>query len=165
MKRKENVSTYKLFENRRKYPRLRLNNLPVKVTGAGGRTLKATLHDISPDGAQIRYMISEGLNLFQDNKNQTKDIKSITCLLEFILTCRGEKIHIKLQARPVYIRTISQGVIATGILFMNDDLVELKKVSDYLFYQLERSYSDIENRGPWIPKWPTSWRKCAPWST
>ena len=143
---KKTSSAFRLFENRRQYPRLRLSNLPVKVTGAGGNSLKATIHDISPDGAQIRYMISDGLNLFVDEKAQVQDIKTIKFIIEFTLAYKGEKINVKLQARPVYIRTVSQRVMAAGILFMDSDLTELKKVSDYLFYQLEMSYT---NSGNW----------------
>lgn len=144
---KRTTSAFRLFENRRKYPRVRVNNLPVKVTGAGGKILKATLHDISPDGAQIRYMISEGLNLFLSENARVEEIKSVKCVLEFVLAYRGEKVAIKLQARPVYIRTVSQRVMTAGLMFMDNDLPELKKVSDYLFHHLEQSYASIESGG------------------
>lgn len=148
MERTKKISSaFRLFENRRKYPRIRVNNLPVKVTGAGGKILKATFHDISPDGAQVRYLISEGMNLFVDEKARAEEIKSVRCTIEFVLAYRGENISVKLHARPVYLRTVSQRVISTGLLFVDNDLAELKKVSDFLFYRLELSYSNIENRG------------------
>lgn len=141
---KKTTSAFRLFENRRKYPRIRVNNLPVKVTGAGGKILKATLHDISPDGAQIRYMISEGLNLFLSENARVEEIKSVKCTLEFVLGSREEKVSVKLTARPVYIRTVSQRVMTAGMMFTDNDLSELKKVSDYLFHQIEKSYSGME---------------------
>ena len=142
---KKSTSAFKLFENRRKYPRLKLSNQPVKVTGAGGKILKATLHDISPDGAQLRYLISEGLNLFVDDQTNVTEKKPVKCLLEFPLAFMGEKINVKLQAKPVYIRPISQRVMAAGVIFVENDLSELKKVSDFLFMQLELSYTRSGN--------------------
>ncbi len=46
-------SQYESFEDRRKYPRL-IMNLPVKVKNQQGRYIEAKLHDISPDGLQLR---------------------------------------------------------------------------------------------------------------
>ena len=45
---------------------------------------------------------------------------------------------------PVYLRSISEDTLAVGMLFADDEMAENKKVSDFLFYQLELSFWDLE---------------------
>ena len=47
------IAEFEAYENRRSYPRLNLL-VPVKVQYENGKYAKAELHDISPDGLQIR---------------------------------------------------------------------------------------------------------------
>jgi len=47
------TNQYKTYEDNRKYPRLKID-LPVKVRYGKGKYIRARIHDISPDGLQIR---------------------------------------------------------------------------------------------------------------
>jgi len=133
----------KIFEKRRKFPRSMMN-IPLTVTGAPGERFEATLYDLSPDGAQIRYPIENGIHLFLSKNTPIKDIKSLKCILQFNLPYKDMALKVKINAHPVYLRSISEDTLAVGMLFADDEMAENKKVSDFLFYQLELSFWDLE---------------------
>jgi len=132
---------HKSFESRRKFPRL-IMNIPAIVTGAGGKRFKATLYDLSPDGAQIRYLIKDGINLFPDKNTSVKDIKALQCILQFKLSYEDRILQIKINARPVYLRSISEDTLAAGILF-EEDQAENQVIKDFLLSQLEASFTEL----------------------
>jgi hypothetical protein len=121
-------------------------NLPVTITGSGRNEFKGTIYDISPDSAQILYHVSDGINLFPEKETSIKDIKSLQCILHFDLAYGKTVYHVKLQAYPVYLRTVHKDTLAAGMVFSQDDPVENKKVSNFLQYQLEKSFSELEQQ-------------------
>ena len=134
---------FKIFEKRRKFPRSMMN-IPLIVTGAPRERFEVTLYDLSPDGAQIRYPIENGIYLFLSKNTPIKDIKSLKCILQFNLPYKDMALKVKINAHPVYLRSISEDTLAVGMLFADDEMAENKKVSDFLFYQLELSFWDLE---------------------
>lgn len=134
---------FETFENRRKFPRLK-TNLPVTITGSNGEIFNGILHDISPDGIQIRFAISDGSRLFPDRQTAIEDIKSLKCTLQFDLAYKQSVSHIRIDAYPVYLRPVSKTIFAAGMFFNDENLSENKKISDFLFYQLKESYAEKE---------------------
>lgn len=134
---------YKVFEDRRNYPRLKIN-IPAEVTGSSGQTVAVTLYDLSPESAQIRFPIAGGTNLFPSKTAPIEEIKSLWFAVSFELSYKGNTYKIKLNAHPVYLRTVDDKIMSSGILFIENKWEEMKKVSDYLFYQLESAFSDTE---------------------
>ena len=138
------VSMYEIFEKRRNYPRLELQ-LPVTITGAGGNSFTGTIYDLSPDGVQIRYSVKEGINLFPDNNKDVKDIKSLKCILQFELPHDKTAVRVTLEAYPIYLRAENEDTLSTGMNFSNtNETAETKKVNEFLFSNLEASYSELE---------------------
>lgn len=131
------------FDNRRKFPRLK-KNLPVTITGSNGEKFNGVLHDISPDGIQVRFAVSDGTRLFPDKQTTVEDAKALKCNLQFDLAYKESVSHISINAYPVYLRPVSKNILAAGMFFSDETLSENKKISDYLFYQLRDSYTDKE---------------------
>lgn len=131
------------FDNRRKFPRLK-KNLPVTITGSNGEKFNGVLHDISPDGIQVRFAVSDGTRLFPDKQTTAEDAKALKCNLQFDLAYKESVSHISVNAFPVYLRPVSKNILAAGMFFSDENLSENKKISDYLFYQLRDSYTDKE---------------------
>jgi len=138
------VSMYEIFEKRRHYPRLELH-LPVTITGAGGKSFAGNIYDISPDGVQVRYAVRDGINLFPDNHQDVKNIKSLKCFLQFELPHGESAVGVVLEAYPIYLRAENDDVLSTGMYFgSSNETTETKKVNEFLFSKLEASYSELE---------------------
>jgi len=135
---------YQLFERRRGFPRL-IMEIPAKVTGHDGNNIDAILFDLSPDGAQIRYPVAEGKNLFSGRDSTSgKNSRKLNCLLQFRLESPGEQHTVKIHARSVYLRPVDKKMLANGLFFDQDDHDEKKKIRDYLYIQLEESFAELE---------------------
>ncbi len=150
----ENLNACEAFENRRKFPRLKMN-MPIIIIGPDGKKFKGLLHDISPDSAQVKLSTSKGIKMVPDMESPMEKIKSMKCTLLFDLAYSGNIAHVKLGAYPLYLSQINNGKTASGMLFSEDDLAENKKVSDFLFYQLAMSFIEseyqVENKPKKIP--------------
>lgn len=140
---KEITSTYRVFEDRRNYPRLKLNRA-ARISAAGGQVLDVVLYDLSPESAQIRFPISAEANGFLNRAMSKEEIKSLRFSVQFELSYRSISTQVKVNAHPVYLRAVDDKALASGILFVENKWEEMKKISDYLFYQLETAFSDSE---------------------
>lgn len=121
-------------------------NLPVSVTGPGGKKFKGVIYDISPDGVQLRFAISEGEKLYPDGGTHEDDMQAMQSTLRFDLAYRKTVDHVVINAHPAYFRALDDDARATGMFFGEENLAENKKISDFLFYQLQLSYADIEQK-------------------
>jgi hypothetical protein len=135
----KNLTASVVFENRRKFPRLRMN-LPVLIIWADDNRYNGVLQDISPDGARVRLPSAKRINQLSDTESPVEKIKSMKCLLLFDLAYNENIYHIRLGAYPVYLEKAMGETVLSGMLFSEDDLSENKKVSDFLFYQLAQSF-------------------------
>jgi len=137
-------SMYELFEKRRNYPRLELH-LPVTITGAGGINFTGTIYDLSPDGVQLRYLVKDGIHLFPDKDTGIKDIKSLKCILQFVLGHDETAVQVVLEAYLIYLQAENEDTLSAGMYFSKKNApAETKKVHDFLFSKLETSYSELE---------------------
>lgn len=133
-----------IFENRRKFPRLK-TKFPVTITGPGGDTCKGVLYDLSPDGTQIRFSAGDGTRMLPGRQMAGKDTNSLEFGLQFDLTFNKNIHHIRINAHPVYLRTVGKKSVAAGMFFSEEKLAENKKISDFLFYQLQDAYVEKED--------------------
>lgn len=143
--RQKSLTAIEAFENRRRFPRLKMN-LPAMIIGPDGKKFKGLLHDISPDGTQVRFSVKNKFIVKEDNKSPVEKIKSMKCVLLFDLTYSGNIFHIRLAAYPVYLSQIDEKTMAAGMIFSEDNLSENKKISDFLFYQFALSFMDTEHQ-------------------
>ena len=104
----------KIFDSRREYPRLQLN-IPLSLRRTDGVTIEAILHDLSPNGVQIRYA-GDRTDLLPTRQGSPNDLKSIKYLLSFHLPIADNTTAINIEARPVYARRLKSGETAMGML-------------------------------------------------
>ena len=135
----KNLTAGEVFENRRKFPRLRMN-LPVVIIGPDSSKIKGLLHDISPDGARVSLSSTTWINAVTEMESPVEKVKSMKCILLFDLAYDKNICHIRLGVYPVYLNRINDETTIAGMLFSEDDLTENKKVSEFLFYQLALSF-------------------------
>ena len=144
-KQQDQPLAFEDFENRRRFPRLRMN-LPVTVTGPDGTKFKAVIYDMSPDGVQIRHDVNVGREMFQEKESSTEDLLKSHSLLQFDLAYSKTVDHVRIKSRCAYLRPIDDDTLASGLFFSEENLEENKKISDFLFYQLQLSYADLEQK-------------------
>lgn len=81
-----NASKQEHFEEKRKYPRLKIS-LPIKVYYQGKDFIVACIHDISPDGMQVRCS--------EENAQVLKNEKIVSVIVNFCLPSSGKEIMVK----------------------------------------------------------------------
>lgn len=134
------MQSYEFYEETRKYPRIKLK-LPVQLTLDGGRTVSASIYDISPDGLQIRssrdiaakinpagkkidprdnMMIKASFSLPIDN--QLKDI-NVFCNVYYFVIVTDEK----------------EEDIAFGLRFKKFEGQSIKHIGRHILYELEQA--------------------------
>ena len=69
-------------------------------------------------------------------------MENIKLVINFELNYKGTSIPVSLNSHPVYLRTVDDVTMAAGMLFIENELSEIKKVSDFLFFQFETSFTD-----------------------
>lgn len=131
------------FENRRRFPRLNMN-LSVTVHAPNREKFKGVIYDISPDGVQLRFDVNESVKLLRGKEPTEKELRSIRSTLLFDLAYGKSVTHVKIEAQPAYVRRADEDTVSCGMFFSEASLTENKKISDFLFYQLQLSYVDME---------------------
>ena len=136
-------SFYKIFDSRREFPRL-VMNLPATITGVEGIPVAAIIHDLSPDGAQIRYRPADQKNLFSKKELESRETDQRDLLLNFRL--QGEKqSDISVVAVPVYVHTLSKSTVAAGVFFDEKEKGARQLIKDFLYLQLEMTFMDMDD--------------------
>lgn len=119
-------------------------NLSVTVNAQNRGKFRGVISDISPDGVQMRYDTSETAKLMPGEQAGESELRSIRTTLHFDLAYSKTVAHVKIDAQPVYLRSIDDDTMTCGMFFSEANLTENKKISDFLFYQLQVSYADME---------------------
>ena len=132
------ANQYEVFENRRKYPRLVLL-VPVKVCLQAGVDVDAQLHDISPDGMQIRCN-EEIATRIKDGCTRSGEKNRPSILLEFELPGSGSSIKIDVECSICYAVTLkgeSSNNIAFGLQFKQFKGKSLQQIKEFFLNELE----------------------------
>ena len=119
-------------------------NLSVTVIAPDREKFRGVIHDISPDGVQMRYDDSASVKLLHGKDPTEQTLRSMKTTLHFDLAYSKTVAHVKIEAIPAYLRSIDDDTIACGMFFSEANLTENKKISDFLFHQLQMSYADME---------------------
>ena len=132
------------FENRRKYPRLNMQ-LPVAVSGPNGMKLKGYICNLSPSGAQIRYTASKGAHVIEPVTAAADTTQPGPYTLKFDLGYVNAVSRVKITAHIAYTHPLKDNEHVCGMIFSEKKLPENKKISDFLFYQLQASFAELEH--------------------
>jgi len=139
----DKFATYESFENRRRFPRLDMN-LSVTVIAPNREKFRGVIYDISPDGVQMRYDDSASEKLLNDKDPTEQTLRSLRTTLHFDLAYSKTVAHVKIEATPAYLQSIDDDTIVCGMFFSEANLTENKKISDFIFHQLQVSYADMD---------------------
>ena len=133
-----NASQNKTFEDRRKYPRLILQ-IPLKVHIGNGLYALACLHDISPDGMQIRCnKQTEGQIHAIAKIREGREKPSI--MVEFKLPNDPTNEAIVVKCRICYFGPLTAGAkddVAFGLQFAQFSGTSLKKIKHFFLSEME----------------------------
>lgn len=105
-------------DDRRKYPRLRLD-IPARIYYEARKYVAATIYDISPDGLQIRCDGKTALTLNPDGRQIKKKTRK-TVVVKFKLHINDEQYDVMVECQTYYFVAIpdqSKKEIALGIVF------------------------------------------------
>jgi len=121
-------------------------NLSVTVIAPNREKFRGVIYDISPDGVQMRYDDSASIKLLHGKDPTEQTLRSMRTTLQFDLAYSKTVTHVKIEATPAYLRSIEDDTISCGMFFSEANLTENKKISDFLFNQLQVSYADMEQK-------------------
>ena len=119
-------------------------NLSVTVIAPNREKFRGVIYDISPDGVQMRYDDSASAKLLHGKDPTEQTLRSMSTTLHFDLAFSKTVDHVKIEATPAYLRSIDDDTIACGMFFSEANLTENKKISDFIFHQLQVAYADMD---------------------
>jgi hypothetical protein len=129
---------FEALDEKRKYPRLNLH-IPVKVQYAHGEFVEATLHDISPDGLQIRCDPSTAGIIYPSGRYILEDNQpSVT--VGFSLHKQGEKEEIIVKCSICYFALLTGGEckeVAFGLHFKQFKGNCLQQIKQFFISEME----------------------------
>ncbi len=135
----------KSFEDRRKYPRLRLD-IPVKVKYQSDKFVEARLYDISPDGLQIRCD-QPTAGLIHPSGKPIPEHAQPSVLIGFTLPANNENSEIIVKFSIWYFALLTDGAInevAFGLCFRQFKGDCRQRISQYFLSEMEPAWdSDV----------------------
>ena len=129
---------YESFENRRKYPRL-IMQIPVKVQNQHGLNLDARLHDISPDGLQIRCEQESAELIHPGGKQITKNTQA-SVVIGFRLPQNEASIEIIVRCSICYFVVLEDSgpdEVAFGLQFRQFEGDSLRHIKQFFLSEME----------------------------
>lgn len=130
IKRKKTINLYDMYEEKRDYPRIDVNGL-VNVEKSGEYDLNLILHDISPDGAQLRCNRKTAHIIHPTGKFITeKTAPEVT--LKFTLEIDDREKEIIVQSRLYYFTIIATDTVAFGAKFKHFENFTNRHIENYI---------------------------------
>jgi hypothetical protein len=129
-KNKKTINLYDLYEEKRAYPRVKVNALAV-LNKKDEWEVNAIVHDISPDGIQLRCNRKSAHVIHPTGKLITeKTAPEVT--LKFSLPIEGKEKEVIVQSKIYYFSIIEIDVVAFGIKFKQFEKFSGRHVDDYI---------------------------------
>jgi hypothetical protein len=128
--RKKTVNLYDMYEEKRDYPRVSVNSLAV-VHKQDEYDVNLILHDISPDGVQLRCNRKTAYTIHPSGKFMTEKT-SPEVVLKFTLPIDDKDKDVIVQAKIYYFTIIATDVVAFGVKFKKFEKFTQRHVDDYI---------------------------------
>lgn len=106
----------KIVHDRRRFPRLILR-LGGQVLLADGRTVKVTVHDVSPDGIQIRCDRIKALALYPEARSIPDGETGPILQVVFNAPLKAGRVPVKVEGGIIFFALINPNLVAFGIKF------------------------------------------------
>ena len=129
-KKKRTINLYDMYEEKRDYPRVSVNAV-AEIHKEGEYDLNAILHDISPDGVQLRCNRKTAHIIHPTGKFITEKT-SPEILLSFSLPIDGRQKDVIVQSKIYYFSITEIDTVAFGIKFKKFEKFSGRHVDDYI---------------------------------
>jgi PilZ domain-containing protein len=129
-KKKRTINLYDMYEEKRDYPRVSVNALAV-IQKKDENDLNAIVHDISPDGVQIRCNRKTAHVVHSSGKFIT-DKTAPEVVLKFSLPIDGKEKDVIVQSKIYYFSIIEIDTVAFGVKFKKFDKFTERHVDNYI---------------------------------
>jgi hypothetical protein len=129
-KKKRTINLYDMYEEKRDYPRVSVNALAV-IHKKDEYDLNAIVHDISPDGVQLRCNRKTAHAVHPSGKFIT-DKTAPEVVLKFSLPIDGKEKEIIVQSKIYYFSIIEIDTVAFGVKFKKFDKFTERNVDDFI---------------------------------
>jgi len=139
-KRKKTINLYDMYEEKRDYPRVDVNTLAV-VHKKDEYDVNVILHDISPDGVQLRCNRKTAFKIHPSGKF-ISDKTAPAVVLKFALPIGGKEKDVIVQSKIYYFTIIATDVVAFGVKFKKFEKFTQRHVDDYI----EQSIVPVESK-------------------
>lgn len=125
------INMYNLFEEKRAYPRIKVNCL-AELTGTEEDTsVNVIVHDISPDGVQIRCNRKTAKEIHPSGKF-IEERNAPVVDMKFQLEIQGLMREIQTTCKLFYICILSQDVVAFGLKFIDYKNNSAKQIDQFI---------------------------------
>lgn len=129
-KRKKTINLYDMYEEKRDYPRVSVNTL-AEIHKKDEYDLNAILHNISPDGVQLRCNRKTAHTIHPSGKFITdKTAPEVT--LTFSLPIDGKEKNVIVQSKIYYFSIIATDMVAFGVKFKKFEKFTERHVDDFI---------------------------------
>ena len=125
-----------LVEDRRRYPRIELER-PGHVRLASGETVDVTVHDLSPDGLQIRCTRAVALALHPSGRTIPAGIRGPDVHLVFDMPLPSGPVPLKMVGSIVHFALLGPQVVAIGLEFRHMSPASVQHVKQFIYASLE----------------------------
>jgi hypothetical protein len=145
-KNKKTINLYDMYEEKRAYPRVRVNAL-TKIYKKDEYDLNAILHDISPDGVQLRCN-RKTTHIIHPSGKFITDKTAPEVVLTFSLSVDGKDKNIIVRSKIYYFSIIEIDVVALGVKFKQFEKFTGRHVDDFIMKSIvpvEEKVLDILN--------------------
>jgi len=129
-KRKKTINLYEMYEEKRDYPRIKVNTL-AEVHKQDEYDVNVILHDISPDGVQLRCNRKTAYTIHPTGKFIT-DKTAPEVVLNFTLPIDNKEKEVIVQSKIYYFTIIATDVVAFGAKFKNFKKFTQRHVDNYI---------------------------------
>jgi hypothetical protein len=129
-KKKKIINLYDMYEEKREYPRVNVNALTV-IEKKDEYEINAILHDISPDGVQLRCN-RKNAHIIHPSGKFISEKTAPKVLLKFSLPIDGKEKEIIVQSKIYYFSIIEIDVVAFGAKFIQFEKFSGRHIDDYI---------------------------------
>ena len=130
VKRKKIINWYEMYEEKRDYPRVSVNSL-AEVHKKDEYDVNVILHDISPDGVQLRCNRKTAHVIHPTGKFITDKTAPIV-KLKFVLVIDEREKEVFVESKIYYFSIIATDVVAFGVKFKKFEKFTERHVDSFI---------------------------------
>ena len=129
-KKKKIINLYDMYEEKREYPRIKVNTLAI-VEKENEYEAHAILHDISPDGVQLRCN-RQNAHIIHPSGKFISDNTAPDVVLKFSLSVDGKEKDVIVRCKLYYFSIIEMNAVAFGARFIQFEKFSGRHVENFI---------------------------------